>query len=145
MAIDMIGGGSVVSYQTMTSNTSVKPVQESRDASVQVADVAQEVAVNKTDIRIQPENTADQNAKDNSANTSEQNEKIRKAVEEINRQTVQKNVEAKFGIHKATNRVTIKIVDKETQEVIREVPPEKTLDMIAKAWELAGLMVDERR
>lgn len=71
------------------------------------------------------------------------NEQIRKTVEELNKKM--KNSEAVFGIHDETNRVTIKIVDKETKEVIRELPPEKTLDMIAKAWELAGILVDERR
>ena len=48
-------------------------------------------------------------------------------------------------IHEKTNRITIKIVDKKTKEVIREFPPEETLDMIAKAWELAGILVDEKR
>ncbi len=70
-------------------------------------------------------------------------ESIRRAVENINKNL--KNSEAIFGIHEKTNRVTIKIVDKETKEVIKELPPEKTLDMIAKAWELAGLLVDEKR
>ena len=143
MAIEPIG--SAMSYQGMTSNVSAKPVQESRDAGVQVVQTAQQVAVNTADLKVQPDNNAGKDAKGNSANTQEQNDKIRKTVEEINRKAAQKNVEAQFGIHEATNRVTIKIVDKETQEVIREVPPEKTLDMIAKAWELAGLMVDERR
>ena len=55
------------------------------------------------------------------------------------------NSVAQYGIHEATNRVTIKIVDKTTKKVIKEFPPEETLDMIAKAWELAGLMVDEKR
>ena len=55
------------------------------------------------------------------------------------------NSEAIFGIHEETNRVTIKIVDKESKKVIKELPPEKTLDMIAKVWEIAGLLVDERR
>ena len=50
-----------------------------------------------------------------------------------------------FGIHEDTNRVTIKIVDKTTKEVIRELPPEKTLDMIAKVWDLAGILIDEKR
>ena len=71
------------------------------------------------------------------------NEQIRQAVEKINRNA--HNEEAVFGIHDATNRVTIKIIDKETKEVIKEFPPEKTLDMIAKVWEMAGIMVDERR
>ena len=55
------------------------------------------------------------------------------------------NTEAVFGFHDKTNRVTIKIVDKDTKKVVKEFPPEKTLDMIAKAWELAGIMVDERK
>ena len=71
------------------------------------------------------------------------NEKVKKAVSEINKNMT--NSIAQFGIHEGTNRITIKIVDKDTKEVIKELPPEKTLDMIAKAWELAGLMVDERR
>ena len=70
------------------------------------------------------------------------NTQIRKAVEEINKKA--HNSEAIFGIHDATNRVMIKIVDKDTKEVLKEYPPEKTLDMIAKVWEVAGLLVDEK-
>ena len=80
------------------------------------------------------------NASDQQATNNEQ---IRKAVEKMNKSM--SNSEAIFGIHDATNRVTIKIVDKETKEVLKEIPPEKTLDMIAKAWELAGILVDEKR
>lgn len=71
------------------------------------------------------------------------NDKIKKAVENLNKNM--SHSEAVFGIHEETNRVTIKIVDKDTKEVIKELPPEKTLDMIAKAWELAGILVDEKR
>ena len=74
-----------------------------------------------------------------SANMSQ----IKRAVDEVNRKV--KNNELIFGIHEATNRVTIKVIDKSTKEVLREFPPEQTLDMIAKVWELAGIMVDERR
>ena len=70
-------------------------------------------------------------------------ENIKRAVDNLNKTLY--NSEAVFGIHEKTNRVTIKIVDKETKEVIKEFPPEKTLDMIAKVWEIAGLLVDERR
>ena len=70
-------------------------------------------------------------------------EKIRKAVETLNKKM--SNSEAVFGFHEDTNRVTIKIVDKNTKEIIKELPPEKTLDMIAKVWEMAGILIDERR
>ncbi len=67
---------------------------------------------------------------------------LKKAVEEINRQS--SNTEAIFGYHEGTNRVTIKIMDKDTKEIKKEYPAEKTLDMIQKVWEMAGLMVDEK-
>ena len=70
------------------------------------------------------------------------NDRIKKALEKMNAQLP--NSEAKFGIHEETNRVMIKLVDKDTQEVIKEFPPEKTLDMIAKCMELAGVLVDEK-
>lgn len=76
-------------------------------------------------------------------NAKQQNEKIKKAVEQLNKNLSHSS--AIFGIHEATNRVTIKIVDKDTKEVIKELPPEKTLDMIAKVWEIAGILVDEKR
>lgn len=72
------------------------------------------------------------------------NEQIRKAVERLNKNMVSHS-EAIFGIHEGTNRVTIKIVNRDTKEVIKELPPEKTLDMIAKVWEMAGILIDEKR
>ena len=89
------------------------------------------------------------NSKGNSQNEDQQNlaqndnEQLRKAVEQM--QKNMPNSEAVFGFHEGTNRVTIKLVDKKTKEVIKELPPEKTLDMIAKVWEMAGILVDEKR
>ncbi len=74
----------------------------------------------------------------------EDNEKIMKAISDMTK-NVKSNAEAVFGIHDKTNRVTIKMVDKDTKKVIKEFPPEETLDMIAKVWEIAGIMVDEKR
>lgn len=93
------------------------------------------------------ENTQEKGQAENGESGKEQqqayHEKIRKAVETLNKRLA--NSEAVFGIHEDTNRVTIKIVDKNTKEVIKELPPEKTLDMIAKVWEMAGILIDERR
>ncbi len=72
------------------------------------------------------------------------NAKVKKAINEMT-QNAKSSAEAVFGIHEKTNRVTIKMVDKETKKVIKEFPPDETLDMIAKVWEIAGIMVDEKR
>lgn len=72
-------------------------------------------------------------------------EPLKKAIEEMNRKINNSNEEAVFGVHEDTNRIMIKIVDKDTKEIIKEFPPEKTLDMIAKVWEMAGILIDEKR
>lgn len=51
----------------------------------------------------------------------------------------------KFSVHKETHEIMVKVLNSETNEVIREIPPEKVLDMVAKMWEMAGIIVDERR
>ena len=81
--------------------------------------------------------------KDDQASIEKDNERVKKAVADLNKRM--DNTSCQFGIHEGTGRVTIKIVDKETKDVIKEFPAEETLDMIQKAWELAGLMVDEKR
>lgn len=50
-----------------------------------------------------------------------------------------------YSYHKKTNRVSIKVINADTDEVIREIPPEKSLDMLQKMWEMAGILVDEKR
>ncbi|MDD6445122.1 MAG: flagellar protein FlaG [Lachnospiraceae bacterium] len=140
MAMEAIKGagmtyqGSVSTAETRTENL---PRVESAENAAAAESIAQATTAMDTKA-----------AGDENENTSQQNQdpynaQIRKAVEEVNKKAV--NSEAIFGIHEATNRVTIKIIDKDTRKVIKEIPPEKTLDMIAKVWELAGLMVDEKR
>lgn len=75
--------------------------------------------------------------------------KIKAAVDDLNKTVKQASplhhTQLSFKYHEDTNRISITVTDSDTDEVIREIPPEKTLDMLAKAWEMAGLLVDERR
>ena len=71
------------------------------------------------------ENSKEKGQADNGEQGKDQqsyNDRIRKAVEALNKKL--SNSEAVFGIHEDTNRVTIKIVDKSTKEIIKELPPE---------------------
>ncbi len=69
-------------------------------------------------------------------------DRLKKVMEQVT--ATLPHSDAKFGIHEKTNRITIKLIDRETQEVIKEIPPEKTLDLLAKRMELAGVLVDQR-
>lgn len=89
-----------------------------------------------------PDGTESGRSYENQKRGEASNEQIKKAVADMNKKMA--NTSAQFGIHEGTGRVTIKIVDKETKDVIKEFPAEETLEMIEKAWELAGIMVDEK-
>ena len=143
MGMEPINSISSIQAQTIT-----RPVTTPKVSSEAVEGTTENVTVPKVDnTTVAVAKTQENNGKqgyESQENSGQANtERIKRAVENINKNL--KDSEAIFGIHEKTNRVTIKIVDKETKEVIKELPPEKTLDMIAKAWELAGLLVDEKR
>ena len=70
---------------------------------------------------------------------------VMQAIERANNAISIANKKFEYSIHEKTNEIMVKVIDTETNEVIREIPPEKILDMVAKMWEMAGLLVDERR
>ncbi len=73
------------------------------------------------------------------------NEKhIINAIEQANNSYVSKFTRFEFSIHEETKEIMVKVYDKETDELIREIPPEKILDMLATMWDLAGILVDDR-
>ena len=112
--------------------------------TAQAAVATQATAESSTVTAASQEQAARDNNGSGEGKQSEQRQPTMKDVSEINK-VINQNTIAEFGYNEPTNRITIKIKDKETNEVIREIPSEKALEMLAKAWELAGLMVDERR
>ena len=145
MAIEPLS--SAMTYQAQNAQQA-KPVQKAVENTDVSYTAEQTVSFDPATVKIKEVDEKNGlGTETNNQGTPEQqtptNEQIKKAVEQLNKNM--SHSEAIFGIHEATNRVTIKIVDKDTKEVIKELPPEKTLDMIAKAWELAGILVDEKR
>ena len=131
MAIEAMKGAGM-SYAGSSSASDVKAESQAKVETASNAAASDDLM--KKTIQIDTKET-DKNGKDGNRDDSQakqtisENSQIRKAVDEINKKA--HNSEAVFGIHDATNRVTIKIVDKDTKKVLKEYPPEKTLDMIA--------------
>ena len=69
---------------------------------------------------------------------------IQDAVDTTNKELIKLETNLRFSVHKKTKQIMVKIIDTNTQEVIKEVPPEKILDMVASMMERAGLIVDRR-
>lgn len=49
-----------------------------------------------------------------------------------------------FSIHEKTGDIIVKVYDAETNEIVREIPPEKIKDLVANILERAGLLMDKR-
>ncbi len=143
MAIEPLS--SAMTYQAQSVKSTQQAPEKANTDQSNSSQSAQPPVDNKTVVVASTNQTDDGNSQSspNEKDQTTDNQRIKKAVDDLNKKMF--GSEALFGIHDETNRVTIKIVDKETKEVIKEIPPEKTLDMIAKIWEIAGLMVDERR
>ena len=137
MSIEPIG--TMTSVQVQTTTKISKPVE-----NMEVSTQPQPNSVDTVTAAVaKVSNSANQEGQEGKGGQSSSNESARQAAQTYNKLT--ENTKAVFGVNEATNRVTIKIVDKDTDEIIKEFPAEKTLDMIARVWEMAGIMVDEKR
>lgn len=137
MSIEPIG--TVTGVQVQTTTKISKPVE-----NMEVSTQPQPNSVDTVTASIaKVSNSVNQEGQEGNQSQSGSNESARQAAQTYNKLT--ENTKAVFGVNEATNRITIKIVDKDTDEIIKEFPAEKTLDMIARVWEMAGIMVDEKR
>lgn len=149
MAIEPISSAMTFNAQPVAQQmTAPKPVERSAEEFTEGSMQNAAAPVDNVTLSVNAAQAKDGESGSQQQNQQEQQpsasaEAVKKAVEEMNKKMM--NSVAQFGIHEETNHLTIKIVDKETRKVIKELPPEKTLDMIAKVWEMAGLLVDEKR
>jgi len=141
MAIEPLGSVTAMQVQSTTKVQNVETAKQGVENKEVFTSESVPMMDNTT---VTVAKAGESNAQQNNENQEKKNnEAIKKAVDNLNKSM--KNTSAIYGIHDGTNRVTIKLVDKNTREVIKELPPEKTLDMIEKVWELAGILVDEKR
>ncbi|MBO9542444.1 flagellar protein FlaG [bacterium] len=71
---------------------------------------------------------------------------LAQAVGQVEQLMATVNESLRFKVHEDTNRTIITVVNQDTGEVLREIPSEKFLDLVAMFQkQLSGLLVDENR
>lgn len=138
MELESVSGNG---YQGSNANTSAKPVKTTKKTEISSKEVEIEPLVSTSAKGLEKKNIGGEDPENTIQNANNIN--VKQSVSMINSK-LNNNTECIFGIHDETNRVMIKIVDRDTKEVIKEIPPEKTLEMITKLWEFAGILVDEK-
>ena len=158
MGIDRIGGANNASLYTNVSRTpnTGREAENAANLNEQAPQTqTQQVQPKETEVKTNTEarpssdpkaKTADGKEEENSLLEIDEknNAKVKNAIAEVNKKMSQRT-RCEFSYHEDTKRVSIKVIDSDTDKIIREIPPEETLDMLSKMWEAAGILVDAKR
>ncbi|WP_414839016.1 flagellar protein FlaG [Carnobacterium sp. TMP28] len=71
-------------------------------------------------------------------------EELEKKVAEINDSILSFNAQFSFKVHEVTGRTVVGLIDTQTHEVVKEIPPEKMMDVVVELWDLTGIIVDRK-
>ncbi len=72
-------------------------------------------------------------------------EELEEALKKVNEAAETFNTGLRFRVHEESERMMVQVVDRTTSEVIREIPPEKVLNLVAQIQDLIGVFIDARR
>ena len=89
-----------------------------------------------------PENISKPETKNIDGISEISHEELEKSIEKANEFLLGLNTQFDFKVHEGTGRTIVRLIDIETEEVVKEIPPEKMLDVIAGIWDMAGIILD---
>lgn len=69
---------------------------------------------------------------------------LKSAFSEMNSKLKMQRTRCEYEYDEETNRVSIKVYDKETDELVLEAPPEESIEALKKTLEVAGILVDKK-
>ncbi|MBN1699877.1 MAG: flagellar protein FlaG [Spirochaetales bacterium] len=67
---------------------------------------------------------------------------LARLIEALEQVISQFNRRLKFDINREINRIVVKVIDKDTDKVIKEIPPAEIQNLILKIREAIGLLFD---
>lgn len=77
-------------------------------------------------------------------NTGITSAEIKDAIDKLEKTSSIFNKRIRLYVNKKINRIVIKVIDRNTDKVIREIPPEEIQKLIARISETIGLLVDKK-
>ena len=81
--------------------------------------------------------------KENELSADELKKELDEKIDDMNKivDTLEENLS--FKLHDDTETLMTQVIDLETNEVIKEMPPEEMLDLAAKIHKMVGLIIDK--
>ncbi|CAI6081276.1 putative protein YvyC [Paenibacillus sp. JJ-100] len=72
-------------------------------------------------------------------------QQLDKLIEDGNKVLQRMDTQLRWSVNKESNQMIVKVMDTQTNEVLREIPPEKYLELVQNLCEQVGLFLDERK
>jgi len=74
----------------------------------------------------------------------EQAKQLKSAVEELNNSISPLNFGVRFGFSDDINSLYVSVYERETDKVIRKIPSEEAMQLMAKMKEIVGMIFDKK-
>lgn len=130
--------------KTANQAVSLSPIAKSENAKKQETLKQKQEACQEKAVELKLQNNQHNEENKERRIQLQQEEEARYEKQLENLMEMLPHTEPKYVVHEPTNRIMINLVDKNTQEVLKQIPPKKKLDLLAKSKEIAGAMMDKR-
>ncbi|WP_155591986.1 flagellar protein FlaG [Lysinibacillus cavernae] len=114
---------------TAPTNTKATNVQENMTPNVSTETISKSI-VEKTTAAVEDQEIS--------------KDKLQQAVDVVNEFLEINHSSSKFIYHEGLERYYVTIVNRDTEEVVKEIPPKKLLDAFYEMQKMVGMIVDEK-
>jgi len=87
-----------------------------------------------------PVNTVERPVADEEATTKLTWEQAEKVAEALTENTYLLNISLQFKVDREADRIVVSVLDRDTEEVIRQIPPEEVLELSKSLDHMVGLL-----
>ena len=134
---DVVSGAVVIGAMTQDNTAGTAAQRQEQSGALAPAESLQD---NQQDEKMGVQEAVEANAQ----KKEEPNEEdMQQMMKELNELMSRINCNLEFSYHKEVNVMSVKMIDKATNEVIKELPPEEMIDNMIQAKDWIGAFLDK--
>jgi len=134
---DVVSGAVVIGAMTQDNAAGTAAQRQEQSGALAPAESLQD---NQQDEKMGVQETVEANAQ---KKEEPKEEDMQQMMKELNELMSRINCNLEFSYHKEVNVMSVKMIDKATNEVIKELPPEEMIDNMIQAKDWIGAFLDK--
>ena len=134
---DVVSGAVVIGAMTQDNAAGTAAQRQEQSGALAPAESLQD---NQQEEKMGVQETVEANAQ---KKEEPKEEDMQQMMKELNELMSRINCNLEFSYHKEVNVMSVKMIDKATNEVIKELPPEEMIDNMIQAKDWIGAFLDK--